>query len=75
MAVGDGDVLYGKAGSGYFFCDSEQFISRVDHQALVGLFTGQYVEVCLIRTDNKFSQHGKILANARGQNGRYFKKK
>ena len=75
VAVGDRDILYGEAGSGYFFDDTKHFISRVDNQALVGLLASQYVAVGLIRTDNKFSQHGEILAHARCQNGRYFKKK
>jgi hypothetical protein len=75
VAVGDRDILYGEAGSGYFFCDTKHFISWVDKQALVGLLASQYVAVGLIRTDNKFSQHGTILAQVRSQNGRDLKKK
>jgi len=75
VAVGDGDVLYGEAGTGYFFHNTKHFVSRVDHQTLVGLFASQDIAVGLIRTDNESSQHGKILLNSHSQKVAHFKGK
>ena len=57
MAMGDRDIRYGEAGSGYFFDDAKHFISRVDNQSLVRLLASQDIAVGLIRTDNEFSKH------------------